>query len=358
MKKIVRTLCLVAMVALVATSCKKNEEVTEVNVSFGEVTGMPQNPSLDGSKAYIDAADGFKFKWNDGDQVAIYNLSVNSENSICEVYTADAGSEGQTKARFHGASVGPRKDIGLFVFYNATMTEQNLKPNNYEFFHVAETQNYNENYLLDPHAMVMACVPANAGDNYVKDFTLEHIFGFLNVAVANATCFGGGYQPRHVSQIIVTDGEWNLAGMVDLKIPEVNPQTMTSLMNQLEANGPEDATYLANLAEYVNTLGYHAHGSSKTITLNCNNCNLPDYSIAGYWQHFYIALRPGALNKGFTVKVVYNEATNANPNTEIGEDANSYVYVFDAANDWVVKPGHIRNIFVTTEPWGVIDIQK
>lgn len=353
MKKIVRTLCLVAMVALVATSCKKNAEVTEVNVSFGEVTGMPQNPSLNGAKAYVDANDGYKFKWNDGDQVAIYNLSSESQNSVCEVYTADAGSEGKTKARFTGNSVGPRKDMGLYVFYNATMTEQNLKPNNYEFFHVAETQNYNGNYMLDPHAMVMACIPANAGDNYVKDFTLEHIFGFLNIAIANVA------GTAHVNQISVTDANWNLAGVVDLKIPAVDTYQLNSLINQLEANGPDDATYLANLAEYVNTLGYHAHGSSKTITMNCNHFNLPDYWTTYKWQYFFIALRPGALNKGFSVKVVYDEPVNTNPDSEIGEDANTFVYVFDAANDWVVKPGNIQSIFVTTEKdWGIIEVQK
>ena len=93
MKKIVRILCLVAMVALVATSCRKKVENTNVTVVLEETAGFEAGPSFDGSKAYLDPND-YSFRWNDNDEIAFYNLSSNYTESTCTKLTAVSGSEG------------------------------------------------------------------------------------------------------------------------------------------------------------------------------------------------------------------------------------------------------------------------
>jgi hypothetical protein len=319
------------MVALVATSCQKKEEGAEFNVSFGETYGFQAGPSFDGQKAYLDPTDGYKFKWNDGDQVMVYNLSSNYEESVAEVFTADEGSEGQAIARFTGEPVGLKKDLGFFVFYNADKaTGAPLQAGNKETFTVPATQDYDHDYLIDPSALMMACPLAATQGNHINNFTLQHIFGFLNVAV------GGFESGLLVDNIVVTDAEWNLNGQLDLKLPEVDAQIFTSLMEDLENPAIPEATYMANLHDYLYTqLGYHAHGEqSKSITLNCYDEEVPYHA----WKYFFISLRPGALYKGFNVTINFKN-TGVDP---ISVDV-------PAGMQWLIKPGWFRNLYIGTD---------
>jgi hypothetical protein len=336
MKKIVRTLCLVAMVALVTASCKKKEEGAEFNVSFGETYGFQAGPSFDGQKAFLDPNDGFKFKWNDGDQIVVYNLSSNYQESVAEVFTADPGSEGQATARFTGEPVGAKKEHGYFVFYNANKAHRDLQEGNKETFTVSDVQVYNPTYRIDPSALVLANTLGAADGNHINSFTLQHVFGFLNVAV------GGFESGLRVDNIVVTDGSWNLTGDLDIKLPEVSAQTFNSLLSELENPQVSEETYIAHLHDYLhNTLGYHAHGDrTKTITLDCttNTANLGQEIPYHAWQYFFIPLRPGALYKGFHITINFKNA---------GVDP--IVVDVPAGMQWLVKPGWFRNIYIGTD---------
>jgi len=345
MKRVFRTLCLIAMVALVTTSCKKKEEGAEFNVTFGETYGFEVGPSLNGAKAYLDPWDGYKFKWNDGDQVMVYNVSATLGNSVAEVFTADPGSEGKQTARFTGTAVGPKKEHGYFVFYNANKAYGLPDDGVMETFRVPAVQNYNPTHLIDPTSLMLANTIGAAGESHINSFTLQHVFGYLNVAVGNLE----ETNARHVKSITVTDAKWHLSGELDVKLPEVSAQRFTELLEDLEDDDVTEAEYLAELHSYLTTLGYHAHGDNipldKSITLNCVNTDYPQglgwnqYA----WQYFFITLRPGALYKGFTIGIEFDENTN----TE-GYDI-TVTIPENQAMKYLIKPGWFRNIFVDTD---------
>lgn len=326
MKKVIKTLGLVAMTALIATSCNKKEEVAEFNVSFGETYGLEAGPSLNGQKAYIDV-NGYTFRWNEGDQLLVYNLAEDYTNSVHEVYTADPGSEGKHATRFTGPSVGDRKDIGFFVFYNPSKAHGDLKQGNLETFEVPTTQTYDPRYLIDPTSLVMASTLGGTTTNQINNLAVNHVFGFLNVAVGNLS----GEGQRHVSSIVVTDTR-HLTGELDLFLPKISASEFT---NYLNAFNPNDATYMASLNSYLHQVGYNAHGDlGKTITLNCGNKELP----FGYWDFFFITLRPGALYNGFSVTVNFSDA---DPITVLFEGADAMKYL--------IKPAWFNNLFIVTD---------
>ena len=327
MKKIVRTLCLVAMVALVATSCKKKEENANVTVDFEETTGFEVGPSIDGSRAWIDVNNGSVFKWNEHDQIAFYNLSSDPTRSTCTVLDAVEGSEGKVKTQFTGPSVGSVQEKGYFVFFHpekAAAAQGNpLGAGNRESFTVSANQDYNPAYMIDPKSLVMACKAPNVGV-----FTLQHIFGFLNIGIYNGT------SDMVVDYITVEDKVNNLAGNVNLKLDEVDPDELKSMIDHLAQYG-EDATYQAALADYVlGTLGYNASNQSKTITLNCGGTS-GTLNKNGY-TYFFVSLRPGALRNSFTVTIHYKNGT-------------SYSHDFNTPLEYTIKPGNFRNIYAVSD---------
>jgi hypothetical protein len=327
MKKIVRTLCLVAMVALVATSCKKKEENANVTVALEETTGFEAGPSIDGSKAWIDVFNGSVFRWNEHDQVAFYNLSSNPANSTCTVLTAIDGSEGQMRTKFTGPAIGPAQEIGYFVFYQpekaGAVKGNPLGADNRETFTVPATQDYNPQYMIDPKSMVMACSTPTA-----TNFSLSHIFGFLNIGIYNST----GTSDVEVDYITVEDKANYLAGNVNLKLGEVNPTELNFMLNRLVQYGENDPNYQAAYTDYIiNTLGYNVIRQSQTITLNCD----AKLNKSGY-TYFFISLRPGALRHAFTVTIHYKDGT-------------TYSHEFNNPSEYIIKPGHFSNIYAVTD---------
>ena len=322
MKKIVRTLCLVAMVALVATSCKKKVENANVTVAFEETAGFNAGPSFDGSKAYLDPTDGYNFKWNDNDEIAFYNLSSDYTESTCTKLTAVIGSNGKARTQFTGPNIGAKKD-GYFVFYHAdkaagAQTGVLKGEGNVETFTVPATQTYDKNRLIDTKSLVMACETPEAGV-----FMLQHIFGFLNVAIGHNNPANG-----QVDYITVTDDQWHLTGDLSIKLDEVNTQELTAMIDHLATYG-DDAAYQAALADYLQHSGYCASGTlGNTITLDCDDVEL----ISNNYRYFLIPLRPGALYKGFEVTVHYTSGATS-----------SYHFGEDLAN--LIKPGYFTNIY-------------
>lgn len=325
MKKIIRTACLLAMVALVTVSCKKNNENTSFNVSMGETYGFEVGPSLDGSKAYFDPWDGYTFKWSDDDRLMAYNLATDYTQSAVEMFKISTGQGGHY-ATFNGPSIGKKQDIGFRLFYNGNMADRELEDGNRATFHVEAEQNYDPACLADPNAMVMASTAENVSGNMINGFVMNHIFGYLNVAIANNTTPAG----KQVSSIVVEDAQWNLTGEVSLKLPVVDADRFSTMLTKLENESEE--SYLAYMSQYLGELGYCADGSGKTVTMNCNNFSLP----YGQWQYFFISLRPGALYKGFTLTVNYTDGTSQSKQ-------------FDASMTYLIKPAYFRNIYWLTD---------
>jgi hypothetical protein len=356
MKKIISTLCIVAMVALVATSCKKkNEEGASFTVNVEETTGWGQAPSIDDGKAYLDPNNSYNFTWNEGDKIRIYNLSSTPSQSFSQLYVAEQGSEGKTEVRFFSESgdpIGGRQDLGYFVFFNGNNATGTMLANgNREKFVVSPTQNFESAYRMDKGALALACRVADNGASYVTDFTLSHIFGFLNIGIADNAHDG---KTRNVSRIEVEDASWNLAGELTLKLDGVDPETFSALQSQLEGtlNGGDVAAYQTALARYLSSIGYHAEPTNtKMITLNCNNEPL----TADAWEYFIIPIRPGALYTGCTIRIYYEDTTidpmvfdldPSHPETNVGS-TNTPVYV--TSQKLLTKAGHFTNFYVNTK---------
>lgn len=328
MKRIIRTLGIIAMVALVATSCKKNEESTSFNLAVGETYGFEVGPSLDGSKAYFDPFDGYTFKWNENDKVIIYNLDNDYTKSKAAIYSAEhGGHESPFLVTTH--EVGGPLSIGYRVFYNATMGETVIRQDNKVTFQIDNEQTYDPSCFADPNAMVMACTAPAVG-NHPGVFTMQHIFGYLNIGIVNNNTVGD--HTKKVTSIVVQDDKWNLSGKLDLKLGPVNATTFTNLLTNLDRNDPE---YLDELNSYLHVLGYYAYEQGKTITLKCNNFSLPYHE----YQYFFISLRPGALDEGFRVTINYD-----------GGDSQSYHFGPNVNN--LVRPGCFNNIYAVADATG------
>lgn len=329
MKRVFRALCLVAMVALVATSCKKNEGTKSIDANIGEVSGYRTNPAFDGSKAHFDPSNN-QFKWDQQDQIMTYNLSnSNPSESECAIFEAEQGGSGRAHFIFaDGESLGSKKDQ-ILVFYPAAKAERALgiNGNNTETFKVEATQTYNPTYKMDPNSMVMAAV-SDYASNDLGTFHMQHIFGFLNIGVAH----NKPATDITIDRIVITDPHTNLTGELDLKLPEVDPNEFTTLMNELESG---DDNYASHLSTYLHRVGYHAHGTQgKSVTLNCNQA-----LTYGQWTNFYIALRPGALYKGFTIDI-YTTDNSTEPYCTKTFDETDMKHL--------IKPGYFRNFYFVT----------
>lgn len=316
--KVIGAMCMAAVVACTASSCKKAEqEGSEFEVGLSQLDGFNSD-----ERAYIDVFAGSQLKWNEGDQIMVYNLATDYTQSVAHVFTANTGAEGQTRIPFSGSPVGAKKDIGYFYFYPAAKASGSLLEDNRETFTVSSTQTYNPRTFIDNNSLVMACTVNAIPDN----FTMQHIFGILNIKVTKATA-------ARVKNIVVTDNVFNLAGTMSLKLPEVNSTTLSTLMSQCVNNDPGYAQALSN---YLQDLGYESNGSSHSITLDCSKCdNNQGVLVNSTKKYFFVSLRPGALYRGFTVTINYMD-----------ENLEPTILNYDASNSYCIQPARFTNLTV------------
>lgn len=316
--KVIGMMCMAALVAFTASSCKKTEdEGSEFQIRLAQLQGFQT-----AERAYIDVMSQSELRWNDGDQIMVYNLDADYTKSIARVFTAQAGAEGQTVAYFRGRSVGAKKSIGYFYFYPASKASGSLQEDNRETFTVAATQTYNPDFLADPTALVMACTV----DAVNANFNMEHIFGMLHVGVRSDNA-----ETHHVTSIVIEDKTFHLSGTMSLKLPEVNSATLSGLIDEIGG-----ANYETDLAAYLQQLGYESNGDGYTMTLNCCTPENPEgIEVNNNGNtHFLISLRPGALYKGYRVTVNYDNGLS------------KFVELNGTAPEKVIKPGWINNEFI------------
>ena len=321
MKKLTKTIglmCMAAMVAFTASSCKKStEENAEFEVGLSQVEGFAT-----GDRAYIDIANNCALTWNEGDQIMVYNLAKDYTKSVARVFTAVPNSEGLTRTRFKGRPVGAKKDIGYFYFYPSDKASGTLQEDNRETFTVDNRQEYNESLHIDKDALVMACTVNSISDS----FTMDHIFGVLNLRLTSNT-------GKRVKNIVVTDRIFNLTGTMSLKIPGVDSEKLQEFVDHIY-NG--DTGYESQLDKYLKEdLGYESHGDGKTITLDCSKCdNNLGVLLGADTKYFFIPLRPGALHKGFDIVINYMDNTHSDIHSPESETSHFYC----------IRPRYFTNI--------------
>lgn len=306
MKKTYRLFCTVCMagaLAFLASSCKKNDEKASFKLvlpEFEEAIGDPD----EADRAYIDFSTN-TFRWEANDQVMIYNIDNEGQNTKKALYATGANAQGQSQAYFNyedGTVLGEKEDH-LFFFYPVSKIQNGtaaLDSDNREYFSVSRVQDYTldqaGNPTIDPNAMALACETEVISDN----FNLKHIFG-----VCRLRLFGADIT---VDSIQLVDNDMSLTGSVSMKLHEVNMNTFTELMGayKLVNNGEPDLnpSFVNAWNEYKAQLGYMPQGNGNVVTLNCHTNEVDGVELTRTAQTvFYISVRPGAFIKGFTINV-------------------------------------------------------
>lgn len=299
--KVIRLACMVCALGamfLTVSSCKKQNDQTTFNL------GISEWQSEDDERMYIDFQT-HKPKWNGMDEVMVYNLDFeDGENSVFDVYRTNAAAEGQDRASFVG-SVGPVKD-GYFTFYPAQITGSYdgdaMNVDNRESFHVDPVQHLTifkkgNNWLntIDPLGFAVAHNPTN-----LTTFDFRHIFGMLRLAFR-------GEENWVIDHVEIIDNRHNLSGDISLKLPRVDTEELTTLINYLKNSQLEE---FANLYQSyaIEDLGFEVTQNQylgRMLTLDCSShpeqCTFQD----GFARDMYLGIRPGALTDGFKLKVYF-----------------------------------------------------
>lgn len=294
---------MLGLVALVATSCKKNEEKAD---SFAASFGTLEAVSIDDDdRAYIQPSTK-KTLWEAGDKIKMFNF----ENGRSAIYQTEA--HGVNVATFtNNGEYGP---IGYapyyYAFYPAEMatapfdgTYQTFTLDPIQYVHTIgdATTEFTIGFNSIPQA-------AKSEPNNPNYFEHKIIFG---IAQFNVKCSTNPYIPgdttyRYVRRIRVTDNHFNLQGTVTMKPNKIDAGELSAMMARLKNYGLEDSQYLAKWQSYViDELGYSAIGGGKTLEYDFTAMNngkgvkLGARNDAELW----VCLRPGAFVNGFTLEM-------------------------------------------------------
>jgi hypothetical protein len=315
MKRFVKGICLMGMVALLATSCNKNKETSMVykctmdptETHFDQEAGMWDNE--ENGRVYIDAT--YQVTFEADDEVMLFNIDeATPANSECAMYKViNAGTTGAgagSIANLEAVSETISEDIidAKYAFYpGANVNTASLTTDNRSVFTLATEQTYRENDgtpIIPAGALYMAAKIDKAGEGQIQNdnFAFRNICGILELKFYSPT-------GKTVTSIELINNDMNICGDVTLIVPEVEPATMTSLFKTFVAD-PEDAANIAEMNDYKQQVGYYVENGTNTLTLNIPNGKQLATEKANA-NSFYFVLRPLALMNGFDVTLNFSE---------------------------------------------------
>lgn len=320
-------ICMAALLVFGATSCNKDKTKTVSSFDF-ELPAIDGTSPFDGEKAYVDLIAN-NLKWYEGDQVMVYSIDENVANSAAAVYDGDANMT--TVNHFTGPALQQGSE-GFFVFYPADKANSTIEAGNRATFNVGATQtcstdlytgtNYAGRIFMDPRGVVAAST-CDAAVNA----TMKHIFGFVTVKVKDSRNTG-----KTVKSVSITDSQMHLTGSISIQIPALTNEIlngMKTLGQNYKAGSVTADSYASTLNGYLQQIGYMSNGEGYTVTLNCTNAA----AINNAYKFFTMPLRPGALMKGFTITLTYDDDTTR----EISVPADK---------KYIVIPGTYTNISI------------
>jgi len=317
MRKIVRGMCMLTVVALAFTSCKKNEE------SASSFNGTPQVFNVDnGERAYIDNGTNQMY-FEEGDQVMLFNIDNDGQTSESALYHAESTG---TLVRFiaDGQMTTTAFD-NFYAFYPGANVVPDLGNSNYAKFPIAGIQVYREDAqgkpIIAKDHLYMAA-KADTKDLTKTTFTFKNICGVLVMPLyssANVT--------KYVQSIEIEDKFYHLVGDVNLKVDGVDDGKLQGFFNNYNPQNPEFISYVQD------DLGYYVSGkTSKTMVLDCTgvvNDNEPNgvklSATPAAAKAFCIVLRPLALSQGFTMRVNYVDANGQSDTFTISTNRNNMI---------------------------------
>ena len=298
MKRVIRLMGMMALVALAFTSCKKTEEKSVFTAA------TEQFVTVDEERAYID--DALKIHFELGDVCMLFNISTDDPlDSHCATYAA---VEDGNIVEFQNCGLGTVAenvlDAGYYAYYpgnvggaNHIVTELEDGENKAMFL-VRPTQDFRllpgtTMSIVSKEDMYMASKVDDAAHLADAHFTFRNLCGILALKPFEA-------RQRTVTKIEVVDNTFNLTGWVEVILPELDPDEMVEQFN----TWPNP-----NLAEYISRVGYHTYdqagmfyGSDVHMKGNKVTMNVPGGVQLGASKNttttFNIVLRPLAMSNG------------------------------------------------------------
>ena len=183
---------------------------------------------------------------------------------------------------------------------NCTQTQLSDGENKAKF-HINEVQKYR----VDKVSLgdLFMCAVANNYDFDNAYFTFYNLCGILQLQPYEAA-------QRTVTSIEVVDNEFNLAGWVELILPEIDPLEMKALLDNYD---PNNTDYMNSLDEYKDRVGYEMTDTSYSILLNTAVEEFPDGVQLGPSKtttpKFNIVLRPLALSHGCHIIFCFSDGS-------------------------------------------------
>lgn len=336
MKKAIQIIGMMSMALVLVmgvSSCKKDnpQTVSTFNVGLSPIEG--DNP-FDDSKAYIDMVSGV-MRWYGNDDIMMYSIDADYTKSEAQVFHGDADIEGTTQASFSGYAM-PQGSYGFFAFYPASKASTQIAAGNRVTFNVGAAQTHEKDLFastaragkifMDPRCYVGAAT-CDVIEPYAS-FSLKPIFGFINVRIKDTNAGG-----KKLTSVTIKDETKYLTGTMSINIPALTAEDLEA-MKQLGVNYKENGnmeTYMTNLQEALQRIGYSATAGGHEVTLDCSAAN--GVLIDGSYKYFLIPLRPGALLGDFTVTMTFDNADDV----EITVPANQ---------KYISIPGYYTNVSI------------
>jgi len=302
MKKILRGVCMLAVVALAFTSCKKNNEQKE-GIRFSGVTEAFVVNTFDEDRAYIGTNGNTNTFFEVNDQIMVYNLnSDDATHTNYGIYWTDKAGHRVDWYYSSGTVINHNPtETALFAFYPAEIVNnarlwEGENEAMFEIVNHQEYRKYGNQVVLPKTTLAMAAADTVAAGVDEKEFQFRNIMGGLWLRLTDT-------QARTITSIVYEDNTFNVTGRVHLKIDKVNPDVLLSLLNNYGQPGNAEA-----LAAYISESGYfvddaHAALKGKVITLDCGEGVQLSANSA---KDFLITLRPLAMYDG--CKITFNFA--------------------------------------------------
>ena len=318
MKKVIRCLCMIALVALTVTSCKKNETKTTF-------TARTQKLVYEGETNRAFIGDDEYVHFETGDVCMVYNINnTNPSRSHCATYEAlETGSVVTFQNCGLGEIAGEKMDAFYAYYpggYGKMWTELGQGENKTKFT-IDPEQDYRKDatsgQLLTPlHDFPMFAKVDNVAQLGDADFDFMNIFGVLQLQLFDPN------GPTVVKKIEITDNTFALTGQVEVNIPAFgnNYDEFISAVDNYNSNPNQ-------WNAWKNSVGLNMTNQGNTITLNLPEEGVQIGTTQATSTSFEIVLRPLALSQGCSIKLTFADG--------------SYKTI-DLVHNYMIKPNFVR----------------
>jgi hypothetical protein len=329
MNKIAKTLCMIAVVALAFTSCKKEENQAE-SFAFNGTAEQFMEVNEDGEfeRMYID--DTYKTFYEVNDQFMMYCVYdapyISMSNSTLFYLDADGilkkvvpTSQISTEMEYPGNyySFYPGQAVTEVWYEDGHFMSKFVLPNTLEY------RTHESGYVQMPwEAVMMAAKDERSTKLRDCAFHYRNIMGAMSLRLYSA-------EGQTVKAIRVKDNRFNLAGTVNMNIAEADPNTLQYMLRNYDET---NTSYMLELQDYIGPdhLNVTYEGDLRhSITLDCG-AGVELGATAAEATRFLIPLRPLALMNGCEVTVVFTDGTTK---------------VFNTTTDHRMMPNVIMNFY-------------